>query len=311
MTHFYFYIKTNISSNYMRCTIKNGYINKVMGYYDNNNDKLLFIYQFSNNIQYYTIQNINSLFYYKCKSMPILVKSNTESILDVSQLITYPSEHELLHIDHISLFNTTTYREKSYNNHYIFNKTTQILTVYPSLNDWVYFYYCIYGGYLDRITVQFMISGCEVNVKTCAYKCGSCIENYDICDEGSCRKNFAQKRDSEDTECYPYDQNFPNYIYDSNTQYYEKCYPSCKFCSLKGSNSSNLKHNCLTCNEGYLRSYEYMGNCYKIEYPYNESNIFKIVNNSEEENYTIVNSCLNQNNKFKNCFYRRMCFKMP
>ena len=36
--------------------------------------------------------------------MPILVKSNTESILDVSQLITYPSEHELLHIDHISLF---------------------------------------------------------------------------------------------------------------------------------------------------------------------------------------------------------------
>ena len=42
-----------------------------------------------------------------------------------------------------------------------------------------------------------------------------------------------------------------------------------------------------------------MGNCYKIEYPNNKSNIYKIVNNPYEEYYTLVNnSCLNEANKY-------------
>jgi len=57
-------------------------------------------------------------------------------------------------------------------------------------------------------------------------------------------------------------------------------------------------HNCLTCNEGYLKSYEYMGNCYKIEYPLNNSDT-KIINNKENDSYSVVDSCLNQVNKFK------------
>ena len=81
--------------------------------------------------------------------------------------------------------------------------------------------------------------------------------------------------------------------------FYEKCFHSCKFCSLRNSLSSNSQHNCLTCNEGYLRSYEYMGNCYKIEYPKNNSNYYKIVSNKDEENYTLVNnSYVNEISKY-------------
>ena len=63
-------------------------------------------------------------------------------------------------------------------------------------------------------------------------------------------------RDSNDTDCYPNDQNMPNYIYNETTEYYEKCYSSCKFCSKQDTLSSNLNHNCLTCNDEYLKSYE-------------------------------------------------------
>ena len=86
----------------------------------------------------------------------------------------------------------------------------------------------------------------------------------------------------------------PNYIYDDTSMYYEKCYPSCKFCSKKESLSSNLTHNCLTCREGYLKSYEYPGNCYKINDLYNNSNYKKIVNNQEDENYNIVDYCFDK-----------------
>ena len=75
-------------------------------------------------------------------------------------------------------------------------------------------------------------------------------------------------------------------------------YHSFKFCLLNDSLSSILQHNCLTCNEGFLRSYEFMGNCYKIEYPNNNSNIYKIIKNKNEENYTLINSCLDENKNY-------------
>ena len=298
IVHYYLYTKSNISSNYIRCTFRNTNISKVMGYYDSNNDKLLFIYQFYNKIKYYTLQNMNILFYYKCQTITKEVISNTQSTFNITDLITYPLEHELLHEAHAVIYNSTTYRVWSYANHHSFNKNSQILTVYPSLNDWVTFYYYFYGGTINQLILYFALPSCLIKVETCAYRCGSCSENFNICDEGSCKSNFTKLKESEDTECYPNDQNFPNYVYDSNTSYYEKCYSSCKFCSLRGLLSSKMNHNCLACKEGYLRSYEYMGNCYKIKYPYNESNTYKIINNVEEENYTIVNSCLNQKNKY-------------
>ena len=129
------------------------------------------------------------------------------------------------------------------------------------------------------------------------FKCGSCSQDYYTCDYGSCKRNFAMLRDSsiDDNDCYPNDQNMPNFIYDNTTGYYEKCFHSCKFCSKKESLSTSSEHNCLTCREGYLKSYEYLGNCYKINNIYNNSNYKKIVNNREDESYTIVDNCIGKN----------------
>ena len=293
---FYLYLKSNISTNYIRSTYSKTYVHNVMGYYEENDDKFLFIYQMYKIIKYYTVQNVSFLYEFKCKAQTKEVISNTPTTFNVSELITYPLDHLLLTRAHVVIYNSTTYRLWSYNNHFDFNKTTQILNVSPSLNDWVTFYFYFYAG-ANTLSTYFVLPSCTISIRTCAYKCGSCSLDYNTCDDG-CKLNFTKLRDSTDTECYPNDQNFPNYIYDFTTNYYEKCYLSCKFCSLKGSSSSNLNHNCLTCNEGYLKSYSFMGNCYKIDYPLNKSNIYKIVSNQEDENYTVINSCSEQVNKY-------------
>ena len=61
--------------------------------------------------------------------------------------------------------------------------------------------------------------------------------------------------------------------------------------------SSKLNHNCLSCGEGYLKSYEYLGNCYKINN--NEINSDKIVRNKQDESFTIVESCAETEKKLK------------
>ena len=65
------------------------------------------------------------------------------------------------------------------------------------------------------------------------------------------QKKFYKIERSNDIDCYPNDQNMPNYIYNKSTEYYEECYSSCKFCSIQKTLSSNLNHSCLTCNDGF------------------------------------------------------------
>ena len=67
-----------------------------------------------------------------------------------------------------------------------------------------------------------------------------------------------------------------------------------KFCSKQKDLSSNLNHNCLTCNDGYLKSYKYMNNCYSIDDLYKQSETKIIVNNQIDERYSIVDYCLNK-----------------
>ena len=291
--NFYLYTKKDSSPHTIRCTEQsNRYMEKVMGFYDENNDKYVFYYQYLTIISYFTLEGMDFLFYFKCQSKTAEIISNTTSIFNVTELITYPLEHELLHQTHVFHYISAGTRINHYENSK-FELDNQILTVYTPKNEWIIYYMYFAGGRKNGINLIFTLSSCTVNIRTCAYKCGSCSQDYNICDLGECKLNFAMLRDSEDTDCYANDQNMPNYIYDKDTKYFEKCYPSCKFCSKKASLSSNLEHNCLTCKEGYLKSYIYMGNCYKIEYPLNESNIYKKVNKIENEYYTVVDSCDN------------------
>ena len=144
INHFYLIIKSNTSDSYLRFTLKNTYIHKIIGYYNDINDKFLFFYQFYNKIRYYTVENISILYDVKFKEKTEEVLSNTTSTFNASELITSPSEHELLHLSTIVVYETTISRRWSYDKKY-FNETSQVLTVFPSLNDWVYFYFYFIG----------------------------------------------------------------------------------------------------------------------------------------------------------------------
>ena len=289
------YIKKNTTSNYIQVN-DNKSIQKIIGYYKEEGDILLFIYEYSSNkIKYFTIANMNPIYSFQTNSKIFEVKSNTRTLYNVSELIIDPIEHKLLSFLSLAYYITTTNHSSNYDK-YSFDKDTQLLTVEPSLNDWITFNF-YYDGQTSGISTGFYLENSKVTIKTCLFKCGQCNDNFSECDLGTCKTNFSLYRESEDTECYAIDQNFPNYIYNVTTNYFEKCYSSCIFCSIQREFSSAVSQNCKVCQEGYLRSYNFPGNCYPLDYPHNTSDYSKTISNIEG-GFTMVDSCFNLN-KYK------------
>ena len=79
--------------------------------------------------------------------------------------------------------------------------------------------------------------------------------------ETNCNENEAMLIDSNDNVCYSITKLIKGYKYNSETNYFEKCYSSCDFCSEISTDSSN--HKCESCADDYLPSYKYTNNCYK------------------------------------------------
>ena len=90
--------------------------------------------------------------------------------------------------------------------------------------------------------------------------------------------------------------NYESDIYNNETNYFEECFHTCLFCSLMSSTSSESQQNCLACSNGYQKSYEYMGNCYKIDI---NDNSDKIILDKGEESFTTVNSCQETSKQYK------------
>ena len=284
------YIKKNTTNNYIKVSDSKS-IQNVIGYHKEDGDLLIFIYEYTpNEINYFTIKNMSPIYEFETKIKIIEVKSNTSTHFNVSELVDSPIGHKLLSYNSLSYFISTTNHSSSYDK-YSFDKNSQILTIGPSFNDWVTFSF-YYDGQTNGIQTGFFLENSKVALRTCLFKCGSCSNKYDECDSGTCKLNFTLFEDNIGEGCYPNDQNFPNYIYNKTNDYFQKCFPTCKFCYLINDLSSNINQNCKVCQDGYLRSYIFPGNCYKYEYPQNLSNYSKIVENIGDENFTIVDSCL-------------------
>ena len=284
------YIMKISSDNYLQANEKTD-VKKIIGYYKEKGDILLFLYENSKyKIKYFTIENLGILYSFKSKPKVKEVKSNTSTIFNVTELISDSVGISFLDFQSVLYYISTKIHNKTYEK-FDFNRTSQILTVYPSLNDWVLFEFS-FKGEKSGIPIVFIMDKCTVTIRTCLFKCGSCSTEYDICDNGTCKTNFSLYEDSEDNECYPADQNFPNYIHNKSTNFFEKCFPTCKFCSQNEKYSNYTLQNCKVCEDGYLRSYKYLGNCFQIDYPKNISNFSKIVYNIKDFNFSIVNSCL-------------------
>ena len=292
--HYIQVMDTNINDNDIK-------FQKLLGYYKEDGDKFLLIYEYtSNNIKYVFFENMSSLYSFKVHEEIIQRISNTESQYNVSQLIDDPIDHQLLSMQSLSYYISTTNHSDKYDNYY-FNKSTQMLTVYGSLNDWIGFNFFFIGETnkdTTKISAYLVLSKAKVTVKTCLFKCGKCFEKFDECALGDCKNNFTLFEDATEKGCYPNDQNFPNYIYNKTKDRFRKCYQNCEFCSLENEFSTGISQNCKVCKEGYFRSYKFPGNCYQIEYPKNLSNYTKIVDNINDNSFRIIDSCLDLN-KYK------------
>ena len=113
--------------------------------------------------------------------------------------------------------------------------------------------------------------------------------NSNTNNEGCTNENEALLRDSSDNICYPKTQIIKGYKYNETTNFFEKCYSSCDFCSESSGNIFN--HKCEACAENYLPSYIFPGNCYKINGL--QTNEDKKVNSQNEENF-ISTTCFSQ-----------------
>ena len=290
-------IKKSSTDNYIRIQDNNKDIKKIMGYYESEGDKILFIYEYdSKKIKYFTIEGMNYLFNIETKIKKIDVISNTITDYNVGGLITNPTNHNLI-LSFYSLVYFKSTKQSVYEyDKYTFNKDSQNLNVQGSLNDWIYFTFYYKETTTTGLSTEFFFDNSKVMVRTCLFKCGQCLD-LSSCEYGTCKSNFSLLRDSEDHECYPIDQNFPYYIHNKTSNYFEKCYETCIFCSMENSNSTKEIQNCIVCKEGYLRSYSIMGNCYPIEYPQNNSEVSKVLKdeNGEKSFEIITSSCLDIN----------------
>ena len=102
-----------------------------------------------------------------------------------------------------------------------------------------------------------------------------------ICDE-----NEAKLRYPNDHKCYSITQLIKGYKYEIETNYFERCYTTCSFCSENSTDSSN--HKCESCADDYLPSYKYTKNCYNKNGL--EESADKIVENQNDTNF-VTTTC--------------------
>jgi len=292
-----FKIYYNNSTNYYRIYNKTWTpkITKILTYYDEVKDYYLCVFQIPGRIKYFFFQNNIKIFGIKEYEKIIKIKSNTSEEYNVSQIIESEQNFGLLdlyscteikHINKLYANPDTTFEN--------FNKDSQILTTGKTNNLWEFYVFCFRDNQGTSLR-EFVLQKTKLQIQTCSFQCSSCVDDYYKCD--GCRDQFAKlNSNNTDNNCYPIDQLIAGYIYDSVTNKFEPCFPSCKFCTKKGELSSQNEHNCEFCSEGYYPSYQYKGNCYKI----NEEQISleKYVKNKDDESFKL-GPCSDLSNSYK------------
>ena len=273
---------------------------KIIGYYNENNDYIIFISQYLDNIKYFTLKGISNFFNIKSNTKIFKINSNTETQYNISNIIESSQYFAPLSIEHSTQY---VYNSSPLINYYEYGNYTfpidnnNQLYINKSDNTWINYTF----GFIEEVEKKFLaifyLPNATVIIQTCELQCINCPEDYNKC--GLCRiSNYSILNGAEnDNNCYPINQLFEGYIYNSTTNYFEKCYHSCKFCSLMGSESSSSKHNCKVCSDGYYPSYNHLGNCYKINN--NELNSTKYIKQITDENFTSINSCPEINKNLK------------
>ena len=283
--------KDTYTNNYEIYNYQENNVKKILGYYNEVRNKIIFLYQTDTNIKYFIIDNMNDIYSFSSSyTDQINVASYQPGIqYDLNNLITSPSLIDLgyLNVDYIK------YKISSYSYEYEYFGTdfydilmsNNILIPEPSLNDWKTYYL----SFVDNVENQYIriyhLESLTISIQTCEFNCNSCWEDYSICTDCS-SSDYAVLEDRAG-ECFPPTYLVDGYLYDSSSNKFLKCYGSCEFCTEISSNSESQK--CSSCSSGHLYSYVNLGSCYL----YTDLDISqdKIVDN--DNNNFITSACSN------------------
>ena len=281
-------------------------IKKINAIYDKDNDNIILYYNTNDSFNYIKLDRCSYYFNLETKSYKYVIKDKSDLELDLDKLIQPEDDYGnfKLYIKHnfdVNFINFYEYDEANskikiyYKNEY---EGLKVDFIFDS----------IYGEETNGTTKEFyIVPPLIISIDICSFSCDICFNYYNICNIDDCPNIYSYISNS--NYCYPKSQLYKNYIYNSTTNYFEKFFFSCEFCSLMGSLSTQFNQNCLSCSEGYLKSYKYIGNCYKI----NNDDIYldKIINNQFDEKFSIVSSCKETLKKYKINSTKECVFKCP
>ena len=287
-------IKNNYKNYYIFSV--NSIIKKIVGIYNESNDYINVYYKTETSLYYISFQNSSFYFQIKAQSSKYIKPYDNIKVVNIKQTIIPNDDYENIKLSKI-LYEGGNITE----DYYTYKELSTELTIFgnpikPEIKS-IFLFNSLYENQ-SKIDINLYIDppvNITIEFEGCSFYCNLCFYHYKDCDLQNCKNSYAFIKNTED--CYPNNQMFKNYIYNSTTKYFEKCYKSCEFCSAMGSESPQLNHNCYSCSEGYLKSYEYIGNCYKINN--NETNSDKIIINQEDTSFTIVKSCAETEKKLK------------
>ena len=228
---------------------------KLKLYYNNN---IMVTYQFQNQIKYCYILNIQNIYNLQSYSGEIELISQESKEVDINELMSnsVPNLGVAEMQKNISGSSTIVKFGIGFTDTFINNNK---FVPELSLNTWYKYTLTFLLYEQNNFLIMYTPTSYKVffTVKTCAYSCGSCYVDFNTC--SNCKNDdYALLNDN----CYPITQIMKGYVYQSSTKMFVKCYSSCDFCSDISSDSTD--HKCESCAEGYLPSYNNLGNCYKI-----------------------------------------------
>ena len=281
--------------NYYLFSLKSSII-KILGMYNETTDYVVYYYQTENSLNYISFQNSSFYFQVQAQSSNYIKKYNNNLVVNINKLIIPNDDYGNINLSNILYEDGNITKD-----YYTYNELSKDLTIFENPTDpqtkAIFLFNSLYEKQSNTDINLYIQPPLNVTItfEGCSFFCNLCFYHYMDCDLQKCESNYAFMNDTND--CYPNNQLFKKYIYNSTTKYFEKCYKTCDFCSLMSSESSKQKHNCFSCAEEYLRSYEYIGNCYKINN--NEISSDKIIKNINDESFTIVQSCIDTDKKLK------------
>ena len=265
---FYFQINFNYYPNYfMLYNYQEKNIKKLLGYYNQEGNKIFCLYQTSNNLKYFVFDYKRQIFTFDYYSSDYNSYRYIKSYETIEYDINFFSDLGYLNVESIKygLYGWVVTETKYFGIDFLKTlASNNKLIPEPSLNDWKTYYFSLMEHNEKEYTRIYHLNNLNLVIETCKEDCFSCWDGYNTCTDCSQRNDMVLLKGSED-ECYPSSYIIKQYIFNEEANQFVKCYQSCEYCLESNITSADNKHNCASCLSGYLYSYVYLGNCYKYD----------------------------------------------